>query len=836
MKKTLLLLTLLSSIIGYSQFDNIPTGTGYYLNTMIPSPNTSDLTNELYEIRGTANATVPANLYLIMVEGDGESGKTDMGKVKEAILFDAYDPGNVTFGSNGILSLVANYNDVDVADTDTTNPYATQLAASNSTVLTINLIGEAGFDVTSNDSDAVASTTPNIGYDGNLTDGSATYMLISATENPKNLDIDSDNDGIIDATGDHTTKWVLYDSVSYLDYDDPVLGSETGEYGYGQTVFARSYDDNPTDFKITTSAVIVNQGNSNISYMMRQGTRTDHGLRGWAAAGNASGSVAPNWVFSGTLSKVAPDYFKDFVFSDIYIGELNPVEPTNVWNGSSSTSWNTKGNWSTNIVPDISTDVSIPSGTASTPKINSNKDAVGYTVTVDPASELYIESGGSLRVFNSFTGEVTYRVEANDTNWHLLSSPVVGAMYDGSWISTNDIDDTTGTGTNVAIATYTNGVDADGDWIYATDAANSGTFATGQGYSIKRDAMSNSYIKFTGAIKTDNLMSSITQSTNNWNLKGNPYSSYILVSDLIASNTTSLTATHKNVYVWDNNKSGGAGYDVLATTDYIHPGQGFFVNAANSDADNFIIDASKLSYQTPVTFYKSSNTGTTSIKLYITDGTKTESTDVNYLDDKTKGLDPSFDVGTFTGKESALNVFTQLVSDNEGVNFMKQALPISGIETMVIPVGVKASANKEITFSATALNLPNNLNVFIEDREKKIFTNLNDEDYTFTLDSSINGVGRFFIHTTTATVLSTENIAFEGVNIYKRNNENLTITGLQQGEVSISMFNILGKQVMSSSFKSDSNMDINLPKLAKGVYIVQLNTEKGRLNKKIILE
>ncbi len=41
---------------------------------------------------------------------------------------------------------------------------------------------------------------------------------------------------------------------------------------------------------------------------------------------------------------------------------------------------------------------------------------------------------------------------------------------------------------------------------------------------------------------------------------------------------------------------------------------------------------------------------------------------------------------------------------------------------------------------------------------------------------------------------------------------------------------------MSSSFKSNGVKDISLPKLAKGVYIVQLTTEAGKLNKKIILE
>ena len=42
--------------------------------------------------------------------------------------------------------------------------------------------------------------------------------------------------------------------------------------------------------------------------------------------------------------------------------------------------------------------------------------------------------------------------------------------------------------------------------------------------------------------------------------------------------------------------------------------------------------------------------------------------------------------------------------------------------------------------------------------------------------------------------------------------------------------------MMNTSFTSNGVKDITLPKLAKGVYIVQLQTDTGKLNKKIILE
>lgn len=322
MRKSLFFIALLSAFLGTAQsFDGIPvieetSSSRVLINKLLASPNTSDLTNEYYEFRGTPNSIIPSNLYFIFIEGDGESGKTDMGKVKEAVQL---GDGTRTFGSNGIVALVANYTDSNT-NIVTTNAYSSVIS-SDANVIVIELTGT---NVNSSSSSGVSTKTPDIGYDGNFTDASGTYMLVAATENPKNVDIDSDNDGIIDATGDHTTKWTLHDSVSILDLDDPVAGTETGEYGYGQIAYPRNYTGNESDFKITTSATIIPQGDSNIIYCLRQGTSTGFTDADWAASGS-NGASAPNWKFSGTASKVSPDAFKNYIMDNSIYGELNPT-------------------------------------------------------------------------------------------------------------------------------------------------------------------------------------------------------------------------------------------------------------------------------------------------------------------------------------------------------------------------------------------------------------------------------------------------------------------------------------------------------------------------------
>jgi hypothetical protein len=157
---------------------------------------------------------------------------------------------------------------------------------------------------------------------------------------------------------------------------------------------------------------------------------------------------------------------------------------------------------------------------------------------------------------------------------------------------------------------------------------------------------------------------------------------------------------------------------------------------------------------------------------------------------------------------------------------------------MVIPVGVKAAAGKEITFTADALNLPSGLKVFLEDRQTNTFTRLdeNNSNYKITLNADSNGIGRFYLHTSTSNVLSTDKFNSENLSIYKLDNSTIRITGLERGKTEVSLYNILGEKIMNQSFNSNGIEDIPLPKVSTGIYIIKLQTETGIISKKIILE
>ena len=87
----------------------------------------------------------------------------------------------------------------------------------------------------------------------------------------------------------------------------------------------------------------------------------------------------------------------------------------------------------------------------------------------------------------------------------------------------------------------------------------------------------------------------------------------------------------------------------------------------------------------------------------------------------------------------------------------------------------------------------------------------------------------------TTGTLSLESLVLDNVSIYKSSNSTLSINGLIQGKSELKLFNMLGKQVLSSSFTLNGTKDISLPSLSSGIYIVRLETEFGIKSKKIIL-
>ena len=498
-------------------------------------------------------------------------------------------------------------------------------------------------------------------------------------------------------------------------------------------------------------------------------------------------------------------------------------QPLVIWtgNGDTDTNWGTTGNWNTDVVPTATDVVIIPSALTNNPIIGSSTGAVTKDLIVD--GSLTIESGGTLIVNGTSSGNVTYNRNLGTTNWYLMSSPVAGVTFNDTFVTANNIASGAESGNNRGVATYNTSSD---DWTYLQGGGSISSVA-GTGYSVKRATVGD--VAFTGTINTSDVsVNVVTGGNGGFNLIGNPFTTNLITSSFLTDNTGNLDS--QTLWVW--NQATGV-YDTYVTGDnfVLAPTQGFFIKAGADASLNI-----KESYQTTTsgTFQKSAKT---ELKLFMSDVNSERVSRINYLLNSTTGFDNGFDGETFGGIANNFDIFTNLVTGNQGKKYQVQSLPKSDMESIVVPVGITAEAGKEITFTAEALNLPVGLKVFLEDRENNTVTRLDEANanYKVTLNSALNGAGRFYLHTRSS-ALSTNDIALDGVSVYALNRNTLRINGINSVDANIKIYNILGKKVVANSFSSKGTTDINIPNLNTGIYIVELETEKGKLNKKIILE
>ena len=409
-----------------------------------------------------------------------------------------------------------------------------------------------------------------------------------------------------------------------------------------------------------------------------------------------------------------------------------------------------------------------------------------------------------------------------------MASPVAHNSFSvDTFTAANDIA-TSNSNSNVAIATY--GTSSD-NWIYFVTGATR-NFLPGKGYSIKK-ATTTGTVSFTGTLHTEDTGVDIALSSggNRYNLLGNPYTSYINSGTFLANAALSETQT---IWVYDQTLSTNGSYVVktLAENFILAPGQGFFVKAnAAGGSVNF---AETNQIHTSDTFQR---TSITEVKIQLSVNGAIHYAKLYYLNTTTTGFDVGYEGEVFGGTTDEFSIYTHLLTDNVGKKYQVQSLPNSDYESMVIPVGVKAAANKEIIISAEALNLPAGVNVFLEDKQTNTFTRLDEanSNYKITLTDNLDGIGRFYLHTTSS-VLNTDKVAINNnISIYT-SSTNLHIIGVQDGITKVSLYNILGKQILHTSFKGNGVNTIPLPNFNSGVYIVQLETETRIVNKKIILE
>ena len=467
----------------------------------------------------------------------------------------------------------------------------------------------------------------------------------------------------------------------------------------------------------------------------------------------------------------------------------------------------------------------------------------------------------SLIIEGDATGNITYNRWVNavsnsspsDANpgWDLVGSPVLNGTLDPTTLATS--------GSNYGILPFDNSSSSNGSW---TNTTSNSTFttSTGVGYAMAKSTAGT--VAFTGVPNTyTNTTVAITNNTSgsgtHWNLVANPFPAFLALNGN-AKNNSSATAA----FLWYNGDNvdvlGHTGFDegiwFWDGTDYITknnsstgnvyavPGQAFFISAESASAN--------LAFRTGnITTQASIGSGDDFIAGDELDEDKAEihisaiqnqignSTEIYFNEFGSDGLNQGYDTRSFP---SAVNrIYSRLVEDDPGINLAIQTLSFDEMWDKTIPIGINAVVGEELTVSISYRTTPADLKVYLEDTELNTLTNLVEEDYVLIPQMDIQGVGRYFIHTSAET-MSSEEVSTSLLNVYNEVNTNfITIEGLttQSSNTTVSLYNILGGKVLETVLDNSNNTHrIPIHSLSKGIYIIELHSASHRLTKKLLIQ
>ena len=581
-------------------------------------------------------------------------------------------------------------------------------------------------------------------------------------------------------------------------------------------------------------------------------------------------------------------YIDDFVF----LGRDN-----NTWDGSESTSWNTPANWSTNTVPSNHTQVIIPSQDNSDPPVSlANHPVISVSgakagmltlyqnasLTINADADLTvagnIQSKGLINILSTNTQSgsliahgyssdgttttgvsgaedgITYNKYVNaegSPGWDMVGSPVFGETFTEITASLA----TGGTG-QYGVGPYDNQNNTFTAYT-ASEASTAGTMSPGQGYQMSTS--SGSTVAFNGYLNMSNVAYAITEYDGvgvgtQWNLVSNPFTSYICLNSAAASASSTATtdfltynantsdvlgfsAGEDVVYYWD-----GDSYETYSNSDtakYIAPGQGFFVSSQNASGSSVVFATSMQTHATTDDFIQGDAMDPDRAELFISlyQNDLQRQTKLFFLENMTDDLDPSYDGAVFGMQDNP--IYSRLVSNDVGIDLSTQALLFSEINDKVIPLGIHAEAGEEAIISISHNTTNPSTYVYLEDALEGTFTNLKETDFVITPDSDLQGIGRFFIHTS-STTMSNEDATTNLLNVFKLDRNNfITVEGLatQSNQTNLKLYNILGKEVLSTTLSNTTNTQtISTEGLSAGIYVIKLESGNNLLTKKLIIK
>ena len=317
-----------------------------------------------------------------------------------------------------------------------------------------------------------------------------------------------------------------------------------------------------------------------------------------------------------------------------------------------------------------------------------------------------------------------------------------------------------------------------------------------------------------------------------------------LEDNFLTLNSSVIDSNYLGIYGYNDDGAGytsyGQDYNDNDTPVYIAPGQGFMIGVKGADGTSQTITfTTAMQTATGTGDFSEQDIMNDRAELFINlnQNSSDYQTKLFFLNEGTDGLDIGYDAGAMDFGNNLL--FTRLISEDEGINMVIQTLNFAEINDKVIPLGINVEAGEEAIISISHNTTNPSTYVYLEDALEGTFTNLKETDFVITPDSNLEGVGRFFIHTTAST-MSNEYSSTNLLNVFKLPNNNfITVEGLstQSNQTNLKLYNILGKEVLSNTLTNNTNTQtVSTQGLSAGIYVIKLESGNNIITKKLIIK
>lgn len=301
-----------------------------------------------------------------------------------------------------------------------------------------------------------------------------------------------------------------------------------------------------------------------------------------------------------------------------------------------------------------------------------------------------------------------------------------------------------------------------------------------------------------------------------WNNVGNPFQATIdwTAPGLVKTNVNDAIYFESNgtwaTYIGGIGANGGS--------QYIAPGQGFFVQCNNTSGGSLGFDPSTRTH-TRTTFFK--NSVPNMVRLQASGNDRSEETVIRFTEEATAGFDGNFDAHNLETSVIGYPTIPQIYSYADGVVLDINSLPA----TETVPLGFRAGLEGIYTIEATEIqDMPK---VDLEDRSTGIITNLLTNSYSFNYKPGDNEQ-RFLLH---FAPLSVDETGKALANIYALDHT-VYVNLIDYTKGNIFIYNVSGQQVATSPAAKGMNK-VHLRN--SGHYVVKVVTETETLVQKVFI-